>query len=130
VAQEVFFDFHRRHSPTAPYAAAWLHRAAWHTALNRVRGRRRRERREELDAASAARTGGRRIPQRIAERNYDRDAVRSAMRKLPARAAGVLALRYSGLSYARSGRPWGSVWDRWGRCSGGQRPVSSGRLQL
>ena len=33
VAQEVFLDFHRHHSPTAPYAAAWLHRAAWHTAL-------------------------------------------------------------------------------------------------
>jgi len=41
VAQEVFLDFHRHHSPTAPYAAAWLHRAAWHTALNRIRGRRR-----------------------------------------------------------------------------------------
>jgi RNA polymerase sigma-70 factor (ECF subfamily) len=100
VAQEVFLDFHRRHSPTAPYAAAWLHRAAWHTALNRVRGRRRRERREELDAASGREDGWSADPQRIAERNYDRDVVRSAMRKLPARAAGVLALRYSGLSYA------------------------------
>src|SRR5256885_16801796 len=58
VAQEVFLDFHRRHSPTAPYAAAWLHRAAWHTALNRVRGRRRRERREVLDAGERERGGG------------------------------------------------------------------------
>ena len=99
VAQEVFLDFHRRHSPTAPYAAAWLHRAAWHTALNRVRGRRRRERREELDAASGREDGWSADPQRIVERNYDREVVRSAMRKLPARAAGVLALRYSGLSY-------------------------------
>jgi RNA polymerase sigma-70 factor (ECF subfamily) len=107
VAQEVFLDFHRRHSPTAPYAAAWLHRAAWHTALNRVRGRRRRERREELDAASGGEDGWSADPQRIAERNYDRDAVRSAMRKLPARAAGVLALRYSGLSYAEVGEAMG-----------------------
>jgi RNA polymerase sigma-70 factor (ECF subfamily) len=100
VAQEVFLDFHRHHSPTAPYAAAWLHRAAWHAALNRVRGRRRRERREHLDAAGERRDGWSDDPQRIAERNYDRDVVRSAMRKLPARAAGVLALRYSGLTYA------------------------------
>src|SRR5438876_618586 len=40
VAQEVFLAFHRAHSPVAEYAPAWLHRAAWHTALNRVRGRR------------------------------------------------------------------------------------------
>ena len=100
VAQEVFLDFHRHHSPTAPYAPAWLHRAAWHTALNRIRGRRRRERREYLDAAGDREDGWSADPQRIAERNYDRDVVRSAMRRLPARAAGVLALRYSGLSYA------------------------------
>src|ERR1700694_6273880 len=46
VAQEVFIDFNRLHSASAPYAAAWLYRAAAHKALNRVRGRRRRERRE------------------------------------------------------------------------------------
>jgi RNA polymerase sigma-70 factor (ECF subfamily) len=68
--------------------------------LNRIRGRRRRERREHLDAAGDREDGWSADPQRIAERNYDRDVVRSAMRKLPARAAGVLALRYSGLSYA------------------------------
>ncbi len=46
VAQEVFIDFNRLHSASAPYAAAWLYRAAAHKALNRVRGRRRREKRE------------------------------------------------------------------------------------
>src|SRR5436190_21430015 len=50
VAQEVFIDFHRRHRADASYAAAWLHRAAVHTALNRIRSRRRRERRELADA--------------------------------------------------------------------------------
>ena len=40
VAQEVFIDFNRLHSAAAPYAAAWLYRAAAHKALNRVRGRR------------------------------------------------------------------------------------------
>ena len=50
VAQEVFLDFHRKHRPDVSYAAAWLHRAAVHTALNRIRSRRRRERRELADA--------------------------------------------------------------------------------
>ena len=44
VAQEVFISFHRLHSASAQFAPAWLHRAAAHTALNRVRGRKRRER--------------------------------------------------------------------------------------
>src|ERR1700716_720344 len=51
VAQEVFIDFHRLHSASAQYAAAWLHRAAAHAALNRLRGARRRQRRELAQAA-------------------------------------------------------------------------------
>src|SRR5437879_13831269 len=50
VAQEVFIDFHRLHSASAQYARAWLHRAAAHTALNRLRGARRRQRREVAQA--------------------------------------------------------------------------------
>ena len=44
VAQEVFIDFHRLHSASAQYAPAWLHRAAAHAALNRLRGDRRQVR--------------------------------------------------------------------------------------
>jgi RNA polymerase sigma-70 factor (ECF subfamily) len=51
VAQEVFLDFHHRHPPDAPYAPAWLYRAAAHTALNRIRSRKRRQRRELASAA-------------------------------------------------------------------------------
>src|SRR5581483_9627362 len=50
VAQEVFLDFHRRHPSDAPFAGPWLHAAATHAALNRVRTRKRRERRELADA--------------------------------------------------------------------------------
>src|ERR1700730_7969726 len=50
VAQEVFIDFHRLHSASAQYAPAWLHRAAAHAALNRLRGARRRQRREMAQA--------------------------------------------------------------------------------
>src|ERR1700694_5653013 len=50
VAQEVFIDFHRLHSASAQYAPAWLHRAAAHAALNRLRGSRRRQKREVAQA--------------------------------------------------------------------------------
>jgi RNA polymerase sigma-70 factor (ECF subfamily) len=39
-------------------------------------------------------------PQGIVEQNEQRQMVRQAMRRLPARSAAVLALRYGGLSYA------------------------------
>lgn len=107
VAQEVFMAYHRSHSPLADYAPAWLHRAAWHTALNRVRGRRRRERRELADHAAVRADEWAGDPQRIVERAFDAAAVRAAMRRLPPRAAGVLALRYSGLSYAEVAQAMG-----------------------
>src|SRR5437867_7674147 len=50
VAQEVFIDFRRLHSANADYAPAWLHRAAAHAALNRLRGARRRQKREFAQA--------------------------------------------------------------------------------
>jgi RNA polymerase sigma-70 factor (ECF subfamily) len=98
VAQEVFLSFHRQHDPDAAYAAAWLHRAAWHSALNVVRGNRRRVRREEVTMpASDDHVDD---PQAILERTEERQMVREAMRRLPKKSSAVLALRYSGLSYA------------------------------
>jgi RNA polymerase sigma-70 factor (ECF subfamily) len=79
VAQEVFISFHRLHSASAQFAPAWLHRAAAHTALNRVRGRKRRERRELALAP---------------------EEVRAALARLAPKPAAVLVLRASGLSYA------------------------------
>jgi RNA polymerase sigma-70 factor (ECF subfamily) len=98
VAQEVFLDFHRKHRSDASYASAWLHRAAVHTALNRIRSRRRRERRELTDA----RTGERPVidPQQVVEVDEDRRLVRQALSRL-------LALRYSGLSYVEVGSTLG-----------------------
>ena len=46
VAQEVFLSFHKNHDPQAPYARPWLYRAASHSALNVVRGNKRRVVRE------------------------------------------------------------------------------------
>ncbi|HEV2967514.1 MAG TPA: sigma-70 family RNA polymerase sigma factor [Candidatus Dormibacteraeota bacterium] len=98
VAQEVFVDFHRLHSASAQYAPAWLHRAAAHAALNRLRGSRRRQKREVAQATEA----GDRIldPQKVFEVSEDRRQVREALARLAPKPAAVLVLRASGLSYA------------------------------
>lgn len=109
VAQDVFTSFHRRHvpdaqAPVAPYAAAWLHAAAVHTALNVVRGRRRRAQREEAEAHASFRlqagAAAALDPQRALEEGEQRREVRAALGRLKPKMAAVLALRYSGLSYA------------------------------
>ena len=98
VAQEVFIDFHRLHSATADYASAWLHRAAAHASLNRLRGARRRQKRE---VAQALEEGERTLdPQQQLEVNEDRRQVRQALARLAPRPAAALALRAGGLSYA------------------------------
>ncbi len=98
VAQEVFIDFHRLHSASADYAPAWLHRAAAHAALNRLRGARRRQKRE---MAQATEEPAQSIdPQKQVEVNEDRRRVRQALARLAPKPAAVLVLRASGLSYA------------------------------
>ncbi len=98
VAQEVFLSFYRGHDPSAAYAGPWLHRAAAHLALNSARGERRRERRETL---TAPREDDRVAdPEAEAMAREERATVRAALGRLPRDTAAILALRYSGLSYA------------------------------
>jgi RNA polymerase sigma factor (sigma-70 family) len=105
VAQDVFWDFHRRHAADVDYAAPWLYRASVHSALNRIRSRKRRERRELASAADPVPAGL--DPQQVLEIEEQRRQVRDALRRLPPRAASVLALRYSGLSYVEVGSTLG-----------------------
>jgi RNA polymerase sigma factor (sigma-70 family) len=98
VAQEVFVDFHRLHSASAQYAPAWLHRAAAHSALNRLRGARRRQRREIAQAVEES--DHTLDPQNQLEVDEDRRRVRQALARLAPKPAAVLVLRASGLSYA------------------------------
>src|SRR5918911_1651281 len=97
VAQEVFLQFHRRHSPDADYAPAWLHAAAAHTALNKLRGDRRRLEREIRMSSGADLSEH---PEAVAEAAETQRLVLKALTRLPERSALVLAMRYSGLSYA------------------------------
>ena len=104
VAQEVFADFYGRYPADAQFAPAWLYRAAVHTSLNALRGKRRRSRREathERDAGtlSAIRTHSP-DPLRAVELLETQREVRVALARLPEKSAAILALRYSGLSYA------------------------------
>jgi RNA polymerase sigma factor (sigma-70 family) len=96
VAQEVFIQFHGQHPADAAYASAWLHAAAWHAALNRLRGNRRRLVRDTANLEPSVSAD----PATAVEVNETKMEVRRALARLPRKSAAVLALRYSGLSYA------------------------------
>src|SRR5438128_7106773 len=66
VAQEVFIKFHRSYSATSERASGWLHSAAVHSALNVIRGERRRARRETAHALDPAQTPAA-SPERLVE---------------------------------------------------------------
>jgi RNA polymerase sigma-70 factor (ECF subfamily) len=99
VAQEVFLKFHRSNSPDSERASGWLHSAAVHSALNVIRGERRRAQRETAHALDPARPAIAN-PERLVEEAEQRREVRRALDRLPQRTAAVLMLRHSGLSYA------------------------------
>ena len=94
VAQEVFLDLHLKHSGSVNYAPAWLHRAAVNKALNRIRSRKRREARESAHAPTDEPA-----PESLVEQQEERRILVEALRRLPAKSASVLGLRYSGLKY-------------------------------
>lgn len=96
VAQDVFTAFYRSHDANASYAPAWLYKAAAHAALNAVRGRKRRERRDVVAAAQLDRIAD---PEDEAIASEERAEARVALARLPERAATLLVLRHSGLTY-------------------------------
>src|SRR3989442_15756322 len=99
VAQEVFLKFHRSFSPDSERASGGLHAAAVHSALNVIRGERRRAQREIAPAPDPARPAIA-SPERGVEEAEQRREVRRALRRLPERTAAGLRLRHRGLSYA------------------------------
>ena len=99
VAQEVFIKFHRSYSPNSERASGWLHSAAVHSALNVIRGERRRAQRESAHALDPARSLIA-SPEGMVEQAEQRREVRRALSRLPQRSAALLMLRHSGLSYA------------------------------
>ncbi len=96
VAQDAFLALHRRRCSDQAWAGAWVCTAAAHMALNVLRGERRRGRREQLAAPTVDPVD----PAAAVERADDGRVLRAALGRLPQRAATVLVLRHSGLSYA------------------------------
>src|SRR5256712_12699966 len=100
VAQDVFLSFYRAHPADASYAAAWLHAAAAHAALNALRGRDRRSRREAAQAVPLNAAAVSDDPAAVGVASETRDEVRAVLARLPGRSAAVVALRYAGPSFA------------------------------
>jgi len=108
VAQEVFVSFAHSQVP-ASGAAGWLSVAAVHTALNTLRGSRRRRGREVRAEIDPARPLPDTAPDPADDvvRSLERARVRAALATLPQQQAAVLVLRHSGLSYADIGAALG-----------------------
>ncbi len=95
VAQEVFIAAFRRFRGDYEQAAGWVRVAAVHTALNLLRGERRRDRRQHLVQVVGSPPS---IEESVIERER-RAEVREILRRLPRRSAAVLVMRHGGMSY-------------------------------
>jgi RNA polymerase sigma factor (sigma-70 family) len=95
VAQDVFLAAYRRFPGDYEQAAGWVRVAAVHTALNVLRGERRREKRQLLVQVVTS------LPS-VEDAVIDRErqaSVRRVLRRLPRRSAAVLVMRHGGMSY-------------------------------
>ncbi|MGH2916053.1 MAG: sigma-70 family RNA polymerase sigma factor [Solirubrobacteraceae bacterium] len=96
VAQDVFLAAYRRFEGDWEQAAGWVRVAAVHTALNVIRGDRRRQRRHLLVPGAGSDPSA---EEAVIDRE-SRAEVRSVLGRLPRRSAAVLVMRHGGLSYA------------------------------
>lgn len=95
VAQDVFLAAYRRFPGDYEQAAGWVRVAAVHTALNVLRGERRRDKRQLLVPAVTSLPS---VEDTVIERETRAD-VRRVLRRLPRRSAAVLVMRHGGMSY-------------------------------
>jgi RNA polymerase sigma-70 factor (ECF subfamily) len=96
VAQDVFVAAYRRFAGDYGRAGGWVRVAAVHTALNVLRGERRRDRRQ-LRVAQASELPS--TEDAVITREA-RAEVRRLLTRLPRRSAAVLVMRHGGMSYA------------------------------
>jgi len=95
VAQDVFLAAYRRFPSDYEQAAGWVRVAAVHTALNVLRGERRRDRRQlQVHSLSSLPSAEETVIEREA-----RAELRRILRRLPRRSAAVLVMRHGGMSY-------------------------------
>jgi RNA polymerase sigma-70 factor (ECF subfamily) len=96
VAQEVFLAAYRRFPGDYGQAAGWVRVAAVHTALNVVRGERRRGDRQRR----VHEVGSLPSPEDAVIDREARAELRRVLARLPRRTAAVLVMRHGGMSYA------------------------------
>jgi RNA polymerase sigma factor (sigma-70 family) len=96
VAQEVFLAAYRRFPGDYEQAAGWLRVAAVHTALNTLRGERRRDKRQQLVPVHVPLPS---TEDTIIERET-RAELRLVLSRMPHRSAAALVMRHGGMSYA------------------------------
>lgn len=105
VALEAFRRLHGRMSGPASAADAassrgWLYRVATNLGLNALRARKRRERHELAAGKALLEAASPPNPAVEVERAEERALVRRALAQMKTRAARLLILRHSGLTYA------------------------------
>ncbi len=95
VAQDVFLSAYRRFAGDYEQAAGWVRVAAVHTALNALRGERRRDKREQLLQVAGS------LPstEETVMAREQRAELRRVLGRLPRRSAAVLVMRHGGMSY-------------------------------
>jgi RNA polymerase sigma factor (sigma-70 family) len=96
VAQDVFLAAYRRFPDDYQQAGGWVRVAAVHTALNVLRGERRRDKRQLLAHGAGSLPSA---EETVIEREAGAE-VRSVLARLPRRSAAVLIMRHGGMSYA------------------------------
>lgn len=100
LALEVFYRLYERPPRDPERTKSWLYRVASNTGLNALRARQRRRRYEQDAGTYALQHAPVLNPADQAERSEDRERVREVLSRMRPRAAQVLVLRHSGLSYA------------------------------
>lgn len=100
LALETFVQLHRRPPADTERLGGWLYRVATNKALNTLRARKRRQRYEEHAGDLALESDASVDPETAVEQAQERQRVRVALGAIKPRAAQMLILRHSGMSYA------------------------------
>lgn len=100
LALEVFYRLHQRPPREPRKVRSWLHRTATNVGLNALRARQRRRRYEDEAGTLKLQRANPVDPETEVERRDARRQVRQVLGQMKPRAAQILALRHSGLSYA------------------------------
>ena len=96
LALETFIRWHEQPPTDSQNPGGWLYRVATHLGLNALRARQRRQHYETLAEPSVADFN----PAEVVEKRQEVARVRRVLATMKPRAAQLLLLRHSGLSYA------------------------------